>query len=227
MGRSHLLVGAAGALAVSKPLLIATTGRTPTTGELVATTVVCAGAAMLPDIDHPQATVSRALGPVTWFLSRACARVLGGHRSGTHSILFAVVLSWALTSLIVGLSGPLLPLFLCFFFASLAVRVLTEAEGAVCAVLAAGVASALLMATSGDSYTWLAPAIGLGWLLHIAADLLTTEGTAFLWPLSKTFFRFPIVGHTGGFRERLVAALCGFAATWLYTSTVVLPALFR
>lgn len=208
-------------------MIRATTGRAPTTGEIVATTVVAAGAAMLPDIDHPQATVSRALGPATRLLSRACARLLGGHRAGTHSILFAVVVSWVVASLITSLSGPLLPLFLCFFFSSLGIRVLTEAEGAVCAVLAGGVASALLMATISDGFVWLAPAIWLGCLLHIAADLVTTEGTALFWPLSKTYFRFPIVGHTGGWRERLVAALCGFAATYLYTSTVVLPALFR
>jgi len=119
LGKSHLLVGAAGYLTIGQTALVAIGHGHLGPGEIAAGTVVCAGAAMLPDIDHPGATVSRSLGPVTWTISRFVSRVAGGHRKGTHSIPFAVgltiLLAWALHAA----PGPLLPLLLCFFLVSL------------------------------------------------------------------------------------------------------------
>jgi membrane-bound metal-dependent hydrolase YbcI (DUF457 family) len=226
IGRSHLLVGAAGALSVGQPLLALSTRRPLTNSELVAATVICAGAAMVPDLDHPMATVSRSLGPVTWFLSRVVSRLAGGHRKGTHSLLFAVGLTVGLSALIRAVPGPVVPLCLAFFLSSLAVRTLTEADGAICAALSAAVATVIVMATRAD-YGWLAPAIGLGLILHDVADVLTIEGVALFWPLSSKNVRLPLVGTTGGGRERVVAGLCGLLACWLYASSVVIPALSR
>jgi membrane-bound metal-dependent hydrolase YbcI (DUF457 family) len=226
MGKSHLLVGAAGFLTVGKPLLEMTSHRPMTAGEIVAGTVVCAGAAMLPDIDHPMATVSRSLGPVTWFLSRATSRVFGGHRMGTHSLPFAAALSLLVTVALRHYPGPVLPLILCFFFTSLCVRVLTEADGFICAAISAGAASTMMMATP-HSYGWLAQAIGLGCLLHMLGDVVTTDGIAAMWPLSREHVRFPIVGNAGSIRERWVAGGCGLLTCWLYGTIVVVPALFH
>jgi membrane-bound metal-dependent hydrolase YbcI (DUF457 family) len=179
---------------------------------------------MLPDIDHPNATVSRSLGPVTWFLSRAVSKLAGGHRMGTHSLPFAAAVtllsSWGLSQA----TNPLLAVVIAFFFTSLCVRVLTEADGAICAAISAGVASAMIMAAPPGN--WLAYAIGLGCLLHIVGDFVTTEGVPIMWPLSREKTSFPICGNTGGMRERLVAGGCGLATCWVYAQMVVLPNLF-
>ncbi len=70
-------------------------------------TAVCAGAALVPDIDHPESRLANAAGPVTravarWFADNG--RVLhaatrtrrdrvddDGHRTWTHMLLFALV----------------------------------------------------------------------------------------------------------------------------------------
>jgi membrane-bound metal-dependent hydrolase YbcI (DUF457 family) len=225
LGRSHLLVGAAGYLTVGQAMIHYANHRPLTPGELVAGTVVCAGAAMLPDIDHPNATVSRALGPVTWFASRAASRLFGGHRVGTHSLPFAALMSLLVAYGLAHVHSQILAFFLCFFFTSLCVRVMTEADGAVCAVISAGVASAMIMGAPG--HQWLADAIGLGCLLHIAADGVTTEGICLMWPLSREKVRFPICGNTGGMRERGVAICAGLLTVWFYAHLVILPNLFH
>lgn len=224
LGRSHLLVGAAGYLTVGQ-VLLEKGGHQPTIAQLAAGTVICAGAAMLPDIDHPMATVSRSLGPVTHVISRVTSKLFGGHRMGTHSLPFAAAMAM-LVSLGLGyFTGPVLPLLLSFFFTSLCVRVLTEADGFVCASISAGLASAMVMATQGGG-SWLAEAIALGCLLHILADAVTTEGIPIMWPLSREKVSFPIVGNTGGLREKLVAGGAGLLTVWVYGATVVAPSLF-
>jgi membrane-bound metal-dependent hydrolase YbcI (DUF457 family) len=223
MGKSHLLVGAAGYLTVGQALLEVSSGRQLTAGELAAGTVVCAGAAMLPDIDHPMATVSRSLGPVTYLLSRATAKAFGGHRVGTHSLLFAAGASLLVSSALTADPSPLIPFLFCFFFTSLCVKVLAECEPLVGAVIAAALASAMLMAAPADG--WLAQAIGLGVLLHIAADAVTSEGVTVLWPFVGQRFSLPLVGASGGLRERLVAGGAGLLAVAVYVQTVLVPQL--
>ena len=224
LGKSHLLVGAAGYLTIGQTLLVAS-GHKPTAAEMICGVVVCAGAAMLPDIDHPQATVSRALGPVTQELAKVVAKICGGHRKGTHSLLFALacvmLANWGFSTHF----GRFVEFGLAFFFTSLCVQTLTEAGGAVSAAISGGVASVMIMATTNAE--WLALAIGLGCLLHIAADFVTTDGVAIMWPLSKQTFRFPIVGRTGGRRERIVAVCSGLLAVWVYAQAIVLPVLMH
>ncbi len=97
-GYSHALTGAAGWLAV-------TTGSVAALGiihvppaTIIELTVVSAGAALLPDLDHPNGAIAHALpaltlGPVTVLpsptkgLCELIGRISGGHRHATHSIL--------------------------------------------------------------------------------------------------------------------------------------------
>ena len=179
---------------------------------------------MLPDIDHPAATVARSLGPVTQAISKVVSQLAGGHRMGTHSLPFAAAMG-ALTG--IGLShwhSPLLALILCFFFVSLCVRVLTEASGAVCAAISAAIAGVIVMAAPGQN--WLIVAISLGCLFHMLGDLVTTEGIPLFWPLSKKKISIPICGNTGGMRENLIAGLCGLVTCYVFATVVVIPALF-
>lgn len=226
LGKSHLLVGAAGYLTIGQTVLVASGHGNLSVGEIAAGTIVCAGAAMLPDIDHPNATVSRSLGPVTWFVSRAVSKLAGGHRKGTHSLPFALAISLFLAWALREWPSHLLPLLICFFLVSLLARVLTEADGAICAVISAGVASACVMGAP-ETQVWLPLAVGLGCLLHMAGDAVTTEGIPIMWPLSKENVAFPVVGNTGGSRERLVAVLAGLVTVVFYAHLVVVPALFH
>jgi membrane-bound metal-dependent hydrolase YbcI (DUF457 family) len=228
LGRSHLLVGAAGFITASGPLLELAHQPALTINELVAGTVVCAGAAMLPDLDHPNATVARSLGPITAVLSKVVSKLAGGHRMGTHSLPFAAAMGVLVTFGLSQWQSPILALALCFFFTSLVVRVLTEADGAVCAAISAAVAGVIVMATpagAGD-LSWLALAITLGCLLHMLADMVTTEGIPLAWPASRKKISIPLVGDTGGLREKLTASLAGLSTCYVFATVVVLPALF-
>src|SRR5690625_1396087 len=49
--------------------------------------VICAGAALLPDIDHHNASIAHSLPPLTTAMARLFQTASGGHRNGTHSIL--------------------------------------------------------------------------------------------------------------------------------------------
>lgn len=98
MGRTHAASGAAAFLALTPVLSWA--GVDATTPTITVGMVAAAGAAMLPDLDHPQATISRALGPITRILSAATEAVSGGHRQATHSVLGVLVFTaftWVLT----------------------------------------------------------------------------------------------------------------------------------
>lgn len=53
-------------------------------------TMVCAGAGLLPDIDHPQARISNSIPPFTQALARFTAVAAGGHRHMTHTIWFVI-----------------------------------------------------------------------------------------------------------------------------------------
>ena len=86
MGRTHALSGlalyAAGSLLFDLP-----------TGSILLGGAVCAGAAVLPDIDHPGSGISRTFGPITRSLAWVVGKVSGGHRNGTHSALGAALLA--------------------------------------------------------------------------------------------------------------------------------------
>jgi hypothetical protein len=84
MGHTHALSGAVAYLAAA-PLLAQVVPVTP--GAVVFGAGAAAGAAMLPDFDHPKATIADVYGPLTRLLARVLSRVSGGHRNGTHSLL--------------------------------------------------------------------------------------------------------------------------------------------
>lgn len=216
-----MLVGSAGWLVIGAPALRAC-GVDLDPAELVAGTVVCAGASMLPDLDHPQATASRSLGPITGAASRVLRTVSGGHRQGTHSLLFAALAGVGSAALLAGTSGPWASFLICFFFASLLFRVLTEANGAISAALAMLVSGGLLALTGGGDWIWLA--VLLGCLFHMLGDILTPEGVPPLWPiLPKWRLSVHVIGHTGDWREWVIGSACGLLAMWFLLTGVFLP----
>src|ERR1017187_9031996 len=86
MGRSHLMLGAAGFLG-AEAVMPSLVGTAPLgVAQLAAGTLVACGAAMIPDIDHPEATLAHSLPPVSNVVSRVVNKLAGGHRKGTHSL---------------------------------------------------------------------------------------------------------------------------------------------
>jgi membrane-bound metal-dependent hydrolase YbcI (DUF457 family) len=91
LGRTHVLSAAVVFLAAA-PLLHTTPAGT------VGGTAVAAAAGLLPDLDHPNSTIAHTLGPITGVLARVVARLSGGHRHGTHSLIgvtaFTLLTAW-------------------------------------------------------------------------------------------------------------------------------------
>lgn len=90
LGRDHALSGAA-AFTAAAPLF-------HVTGIPVAVgAVLTAGAALLPDFDCPGSTVAREFGFFTRAFAWMVARLSGGHRHGTHTLLGAAAFTVAVT----------------------------------------------------------------------------------------------------------------------------------
>lgn len=97
---------------------------------------LCAGAALLPDLDHPNATVAKAFGPASVALARVTNETSsavywltktdvdedrdGGHRGLTHTGAFAVVLG-GLVAVLADLLPQAVPVLL-FILLTLALR---------------------------------------------------------------------------------------------------------
>jgi hypothetical protein len=91
MWRSHMVVGASSWLAaqtLAGPLL----GAPLNTSKQACGAAVAAGAALLCDMDTPGSRLANTLGPVTRLVARLIGRAFGGHRHGTHSLLFCAAI---------------------------------------------------------------------------------------------------------------------------------------
>lgn len=248
MGRTHALSGAAAWLAAA-PLM---PGLDPV--QVTAGMLVCAGAALLPDLDHPSATLARSV-PIAGAVAAGALGVLsGGHRHGLHSVLAVAgcwLLVWLLCLATFELPGELFAipagaavLLACMF--AFAARALDLVRGWVGAWL---LGAALAVAASWlvpEMLAWLPVCVALGYAVHLAGDALTVGGVPLLWPLmlrapallegsplvpSRGFVALPLLGRTGSWRESLLGALLAACALvlmglqWLPGVRQLLPAL--
>ena len=86
LGRDHALSGALAFAALGPSLHV-------TGSHLAAGVLLTAGAGTLPDIDHPDSTISRKFGFLTGAFAWLVDRLSGGHRHGTHSLVGIAVFS--------------------------------------------------------------------------------------------------------------------------------------
>lgn len=190
MGHSHALSGTVGWMAVV-PLLQGTEylglrfDLGP--GEIIAGSLVCAGAALVPDLDHKNSTITQTYGVVTQLLSSIFNALFGGHRNGTHSLLFAALMG-VLTQALALWSDLAAQVFV-FLLIGIAFNGLgfgmdknRVASGIINALCTAGITLALY--TSGVDYSWLGMAVAFGCLLHFIGDMATDMGVPLLWPVS-------------------------------------------
>ncbi|MFI2752900.1 metal-dependent hydrolase [Cellulomonas sp. P22] len=233
MGAHHAATGAAAWVAVAGTVPF-TLGWYPVSSSgLLVGSIVCAGAALLPDADHHAGTISRSLPPLSKVVTRGIAAVSGGHRHGTHSLL-AIPLATALAFAIglVGLEsetfgriaiGAGLVSVLLVAYALKGFHLTREGSWRLAWFLAVTISVAVTLFSS-SRWDWLPVCVGLGVAVHIVGDMLTKGGVPLLWPweprppawwneipvLNDIWQRggrmgLPILGRTGSIREWALA----------------------
>jgi membrane-bound metal-dependent hydrolase YbcI (DUF457 family) len=203
MGRDHALSGAFAFAALAPELHV-------TEAHLAAGVVLAAGAGVLPDIDHPDSTISRSFGFLTEWFNWVVDRISGGPRHGTHSLLGIAAFTagaWgaglfqlsepkALLSGHLGFSWRIVPaalvLSLLYSSALRALRIGGHFGDLI------GIGAALLTCFTGADVaqltvaSWHVPLLAvvtaLGCAAHIAGDELTHGGCPLFWPASMHEF---------------------------------------
>lgn len=194
IGSTHSLSGAVAFAAVAVPLSQHVHHLTPATAMVGA--VVAAGAAMLPDLDHPRGTIANTFGPISRTLCRVVAWLSGGHRRATHSLVGTTIATalaaaashnpWAVTTLI----------WLCIGLADRALwqRPPNRPNGrldwpdvAGLAHAAAAFGLAYLIVHTGTDLTVIPWAVAIGYLTHLLGDSMTEAGVPILWPFRARF----------------------------------------
>ena len=196
LGRTHALTGWCAGLLLAPHL------GAHTLPQAVVVATVTAGAALIPDLDHPGSRASRLVAPVTQPLSalaQAASRVAyrltrgrrdewvdGEHRHLTHTALFAAAVGAGVTAA-TSAWGRWAVLAVLLVALMLAVDALGDW------VLPAALTALVLGLANGDDLagiaSWLGVAVGTGCLVHDLGDALTESGCPVLWPL-------PIAGET-------------------------------
>ncbi|MEX5631530.1 metal-dependent hydrolase [Parafrankia sp. FMc2] len=225
MGQTHVLSGAvvwlAAAPVLSREELLGTYAVPLSSSQLIAGAVVAAGAALLPDIDHPSGRIANTLGPVTKTLCRWVSRAAGGHRQATHSLLFAVamgVLMWSLAEYV--RYGWWAALFILVGFGLRGLGLDFKGHefwSGLKDCLAAG-AAVYLMHDLDMGFAGIA--VTLGCLAHLLGDCLTPRGCLLLWPIPWRM-ETVLVPRTDGRVERLVVVPVLTVAAIVLTSGVL------
>jgi len=183
LGRNHAAFGALVGLGV---------GAIAGPVGAVAGALVGGGASLLPDLDEPESSVSRSLGPITEVLSRVVARVSGGHRNATHSpvgVAIASAIAGAIwfavpdgigRAVLVGLAAAL-------FLRALMTEAHLPRRLRRIAEVIVGVGIGFFAARAGVPVEvfWAGAA---GYAMHIGCDAITNSGVPLLWPVRKTHF---------------------------------------
>lgn len=211
MGPSHALSGAAVWLGGSWALdYFADFHQTPL--EIAVGTAVCAGGALLPDLDlsgrvtsgKGGATVADTFGRVSLFAAevvekfslgvynltrmRRDPRRHNGHRTLTHTLPFAAG-AGGLTTWAAGNGGKWAVVGILFLMLGLALRGLfhtwaAKAGWILVTLLSAGAAyGTALYLPAGQGYPMLGFAVGVGCVVHLLGDVITSAGVPILWPV--------------------------------------------
>ncbi|GAB2722068.1 metal-dependent hydrolase [Kitasatospora kifunensis] len=222
MGHSHAVSGAmvyAASVPFLPPLLLHTHLKP---ADILLGTVLCAGAALLPDLDHHDGTIANFLGPFSKMLCRFVAWVSGGHRHATHSLLFVALMGAGTWAGIHYLGRPF-TLGITFFLLALAVKALrihVPGEGHTTWLSIIGLSvlgTAVMDKWMPDAPGWLPYAVALGTLAHLLGDSLTKMGAPWLWP-HKQRYEIVLIKRSGNDVETKVLVpimtVATFALLW-------------
>lgn len=243
MGGHHAITGAAAWVAVTStaPGALGLMPLDPL--GITAGALVCAGAALLPDADHPSATIAQSIPVVGKVGANAISGMVGGHRHGTHSLIGLAVmagLAWLLQFAVIDVDwwpapfpvGPIVAAVALVAFAVKAIGIVRSWPAAW--VSGAGVAAVVAFA---GAETWIPHAIVLGVVLHLLGDFITIGGLPLLWPwnprppkplrsgptrffwMPNGYWAVPVLGKTGSWREWLLATLVSGYLLWIAVAT--------
>jgi membrane-bound metal-dependent hydrolase YbcI (DUF457 family) len=245
LGVSHATSGAVVGLAVAgyAPALA---GIEPSAGTIVTFAAVCAGAALLPDLDHPTSMATKRFAVASWIACHA-VRPLSGllydltrgrrdtgkgtHRGFTHTAVGAVLLGLAVNVASAKWGTPVLigTLFVCLALAIKGLDALVPGPPSlvIAAGLTYGVEEFVPGGTAG-TVGWLGTAVTVGMLVHSIGDAITETGAPLLWPLPIRRRRWYPVGsprplrfRTGGAVEAWLVAPALTLATFVLAAMVI------
>ena len=195
---SGLVTGTAVGLYVTDPPLTHLGHFSPK--ELVIFAGLTGGAAVLPDIDHPDSSLAHCFGFLTRAVATVVGAVSGGHRHLTHAVLGVAAftgLAWLAVRYRGDLAGEIgLALFLALILAGGLYAMAVRGHGAD----ALAVAGAIALTVTGTGLGLVALAVGLGCATHVVGDMLTDQGCPLLFPFSRYHFRLlpgPLAFTTG------------------------------
>lgn len=231
MGASHALSGAAVWLAGSWALdHFAGYEQSPL--AVAVGTAVCAGSTLLPDLDlsgrvtanRGGATVARTFGVLSLFLAEVVEKVSlavyrvtrtrrdpereNGHRTLTHTLPFTGLVGWGTTTLCAEY-GKWAVIGILFFTIGLALRGLFDAWAdragwlLVTAFAAAAAGFTFAHLPAGRGYPMLGLAVGVGCLVHLLGDMITSTGVPLLWPLPVGRRTWRMIGVPDAFAVRV------------------------
>lgn len=206
MGRSHATSGAIVWLAGC--VTATACGVHPGLPATVVGAVACAGAALLPDIDHPCSTVARTGGILTQefsaLVAHSCARVhaatrtrrdrvdVDGHRTLTHTAVFALALGLAAAGLSwLGRPGTAVVVAT---IVALGVLGATRRRRHRAVAVPAGILAAALTVGAQTGPLVIGGAVAAGCLAHCLGDAATNSGCPILWPIRIAGRRWYRVG---------------------------------
>jgi membrane-bound metal-dependent hydrolase YbcI (DUF457 family) len=227
MGPSHALSGAAvwlgGTWALNQ---FAGYHQSPL--EIAVGTAVCAGAALLPDLDQSGrvtagkggATIANTFGTASLFIAEVMEKFSlfvykatrmkhdphreNGHRTLTHTLPFTVGVGF-LTTWGCAQGGKWAVIGILFLMVGLALRGLfhkwaVRAGWIVITVLAAAAAYATFLYLPADrGYPMLGVAVGVGCFVHLLGDLITSAGVPILWPIPTGRRAWRMIGVPNAF----------------------------
>ena len=220
-------------VSAATPISVALVPGVDTKTAVLFGAVIAAGAALTPDLDHPNGTIAHSLPPVTKALAHGVSAVSGGHRNGTHSLLAALIVPLLVVLSFAGFwhgelfSHPFgygVALFTIIFgaFASKALKVSIGSLGAWPSAIVLGVAAGFLIPNGAS---WLPWAVGIGYVVHLLGDFITKEGIPFFYPFSKKRYSLPLLGTAGSTREHVLTVILSLylVATLVLTGASSLP----
>jgi membrane-bound metal-dependent hydrolase YbcI (DUF457 family) len=239
MGPSHALSGAAVWLAGSWALdYFDQYHQSPL--QIAVGTAVCAGGALLPDLDMSGrvtarkggATVAHTFGRASLFVAEVLEKFSlvvydatrmkhdphrhNGHRTFTHTLPFTVATGF-LTTWACAVGGKWAVIGILFVMLGLALRGLlhtwAKRAGWVPITIVSGAAAygAFLYLPADRGYPLLGVAVGIGCLVHLLGDMITSAGVPVLWPIPLGRRMWKMVGvpnaiavSVGGRVERIL-----------------------